>query len=168
MGYTPSVDASQLLRLICHAPAHEESPASRLPYPELMAIQIQKDHRQQWAGWVQDNVAPPFRKRALKAALKSLASGGNTDQAIAAAKAAEAKRADYMATSALVLGAISAAVGLLLGGLSILATLFAIASAVQGRRSIRRAWQAWTGLGLACLGIVFFVASFALRQWLPS
>jgi hypothetical protein len=123
----------------------------------------QSDSRQQWNGWVQANVAPPFRKRALKAALKSLASGATSDQAIEAAKKAERDRANYMATSALVLGALSAAVGLFLGGVSILATLFAIASAVQGRRSVDRAWQAWTGLGLAALGVGFFVLRLALR-----
>jgi hypothetical protein len=128
-----------------------------------MATQMQTDTRQQWAGWVQANVAAPFRKRALKAALKTLADGGSQDQAIAAAKHAEASRADYMATSALVLGVISAAVGLFLGGLSILATLFAVASGVQGRRSVGRAWQAWTGIALAGVGIAFFIISLALR-----
>ena len=39
-----------------------------------------------------------------------------------------------------------------------------VASAVQGRRSRDRAWQAWTGLGLAILG----VALFAVRLVLPS
>ena len=41
--------------------------------------------QQQWVAWVQANIAPPFRKRPLKAALKSLAVGGRQDQAIAAA-----------------------------------------------------------------------------------
>jgi hypothetical protein len=128
-----------------------------------MATQIQSDTRQQWMGWMQANVAPPFRKRALKAALNTLATGGSQDQAIAAAKQAEASRADYMATSALVLGVISALVGLFLGGLSILATLFAVASGVQGRYSIRRTWQAWTGIALAGVGVLFFILSLALR-----
>lgn len=120
------------------------------------------DTRQQWKGWIHANVAPPFRKRALSAALKALASGATADEAIAAAKQAEKNRANYMATSALVLGAISAAVALFAGGVSILATLFAIASAVQGRRSTDRAWQAWAGLGLAALGIALFVVRLAL------
>jgi hypothetical protein len=128
-----------------------------------MASQIQSDTRQQWSGWIQANVRPPFRKRALKAALSTLATGGSQDQAIAAAKQAEASRADYMATSALVLGVISALVGLFLGGLSILATAFAIASGLQGRFSIQRAWQAWTGIALAGVGILFFIVSLALR-----
>lgn len=68
-----------------------------------------------------------------------------------------------MATSALVLGAISAAVGLFLGGLSILATLFAFASAAQGYRSVDRAWQAWAGIVLAVLGVVFFAFRLAVR-----
>jgi hypothetical protein len=114
-------------------------------------------------GWVQTSVAPPFRKRALKAALQSLASGGTSDQAIVAAKQAERDRANYMATSALVLGAISAAVGILLGGVSILATLFAFASAQQGRRSLDRAWQAWTGVALAILGVGFFILRLAVH-----
>lgn len=121
-----------------------------------MAIQIPPETQQQWTGWVQTTIAAPFRKRALKAALQSLASGGSSDQAMAAAKQAERTRANYMATSALVLGAISAAVGLFLGGLSILATLFAFASAAQGYRSVDRAWQAWAGVALAVLGVVFF------------
>jgi hypothetical protein len=128
-----------------------------------MAIQIPSETQQQWTGWVQTTIAAPFRKRALKAALESLASGGTSDQAMAAARQAERSRANYMATSALVLGAISAAVGLFLGGLSILATLFAFASAAQGYRSADRAWQAWAGVALAVLGVVFFAVRLAVR-----
>ena len=128
-----------------------------------MAIQIPSETQQQWNGWVQTTIAVPFRKRALKAALQSLASGGSSDQAMAAAKQAERSRANYMATSALVLGAVSAAVGLFLGGLSILATLFAFASAAQGYRSADRAWQAWAGVALAVLGVVFFAVRLAVR-----
>lgn len=115
------------------------------------------DTRQQWRAWTEANVAKPFRKQALKAALKTLETGNTAEQAIAAAKQAERGRANYMATSALVLGVISAAVAFFVGGLSILATLFAIASALQGRRSIDRAWQAWTGLALAIAGVALFV-----------
>ena len=128
-----------------------------------MAIQIPSETQQQWTGWVQTTIAAPFRKRALKAALESLASGGTSDQAMAAARQAERSRANYMATSALVLGAISAAVGLFLGGLSILATLFAFASAAQGYRSVDRAWQAWAGVSLAVLGVVFFAVRLAVH-----
>jgi len=128
-----------------------------------MAIQIPSETQQQWTGWVQTTIAAPFRKRALKAALESLASGGTSDQAMAAARQAEVSRANYMATSALVLGAISAAVGLFLGGLSILATLFAFASAAQGYRSADRAWQAWAGVALAVLGVVFFAVRLAVH-----
>ena len=126
-------------------------------------MQIPRETQQQWTGWVQTTIAAPFRKRALKAALQSLASGGSSDQAMAAAKQAERTRANYMATSALVLGAISAAVGLFLGGLSILATLFAFASAAQGYRSVDRAWQAWAGVALAVLGVVFFAVGLLVR-----
>ena len=128
-----------------------------------MAIQIPSETQQQWNGWVRTTIAVPFRKRALKAALASLASGGTSDQAMAAAKQAERSRANYMATSALVLGAVSAAVGLFLGGLSILATLFAFASAAQGYRSVDRAWQAWAGVALAVLGVAFFAVNLAVR-----
>ena len=128
-----------------------------------MGIQIPSETQQQWNGWVHTTIAAPFRKRALKAALESLASGGTSDQAMAAARQAEVSRANYMATSALVLGAISAAVGLFLGGLSILATLFAFASAAQGYRSADRAWQAWAGVALAVLGVVFFAVRLAVR-----
>jgi hypothetical protein len=128
-----------------------------------MAMQIPPETQQQWNGWVHTTIAAPFRKRALKAALESLASGGTSDQAMAAAKQAERSRANYMATSALVLGAVSAAVGLFLGGLSILATLFAFASAAQGYRSVDRAWQAWAGVALAVLGIAFFAVRLAVR-----
>jgi hypothetical protein len=121
------------------------------------------DTARQWDLWVRANVASPFRKRALKAAAQSLASGATPDQASSAAKEAERSRANYMALSALVLGAISAAVGLFLGGVSVLATLFAVASALQGRHSPDRAWQAWTGLGLAALGLVFFALRFVIR-----
>jgi hypothetical protein len=127
-----------------------------------MAMQ-QAEIRQQWDPWVRTNVAGPFRKRALKAALQTVATGGSPEQAVEAAKQAERSRANYMATSALVLGAISAAVGLFLGGLAILSTLFALASAMQGRHSMDRAWQAWAGLGLAALGIVFFGVRLALH-----
>jgi len=128
-----------------------------------VAIQVPIETQQQWTGWVQTAVAPPFRKRALKAALQSLAAGGTSDQAIAAAKQAERSRANYMATSALVLGALSAGVGILLGGISILATLFAFASAQQGRLSVDRAWQAWTGVALAILGAGFFILRLVVR-----
>ena len=110
------------------------------------------------------NIAPRFRKRALGAALKALKSGSSADEAIAAAKQADKSRTNYMATSTLVLGAMSAGVGLFVGGIRILATLFAIASALQGRRSTHRACQAWTDLGLAALG----VALFGVRLVLPS
>jgi hypothetical protein len=125
---------------------------------------IPLESRQRWKDWVHDNVAPPFRKRALKASVSTLNSGGTADAAIAAAKQAERNRANYMALSALILGALSAAVALFAGGVSVLATLFATASAVQGRRSTDRAWQAWTGLGLAVLGVVLF----AVRLVLPA
>ena len=120
------------------------------------------DTRQQWQAWTDANVAKPFRKHALKAALKTLQAGSTAEQAIVAAKDAERRRANYMATSALVLGALSAAVALFLGGLSILATLFAIASTIQGRRSTERAWQAWAGLALAIVGVVLFGARLAI------
>jgi len=122
------------------------------------------EHRQQWTAWVHDNVARPFRKRALRAALKALGSGGTSEQVIAAAKQAETNRANYMATSALVLGGISAAVALVAGGVSLLATLFAIASGLQGRRSVERAWQAWTGLALTIIGIALFVGRLSLLR----
>lgn len=80
-----------------------------------------------------------------------------------AAKQSEISRANYMATSALVLGAISAAIGFFLGGVSILTMFFTLASADQGRRSTERAWQAWTGAGLALVGIAFFVYKLAAR-----
>ena len=120
------------------------------------------DTRQQWQAWTDANVAKPFRKHALKAALRTLQAGSTAEQAIVAAKDAERRRANYMATSALVLGALSAAVALFLGGLSILATLFAIASTIQGRRSTERAWQAWAGLALAIVGVVLFGARLAI------
>jgi len=120
------------------------------------------DTRQQWNSWVNANVAPPFRKRALKAALKTLASGSSSDQAITAAKQAETSRANYMATSALVLGALTAAIAVSAGGLAILATLFTIGSAVQGRRSVDRAWQAWAGVALAVAGIAVFIVRLVI------
>jgi hypothetical protein len=126
-------------------------------------IAISPEARQQWTSWALSNVAPPFRKRALKAALKTLASGATAEQAIVAAKQAEASRANYMATSALVLGAISAAVVFRSGGLSLLTILFTIASAVQGRLSLTRAWQAWTGLALALCALLLFVLGLVLR-----
>jgi len=126
-------------------------------------VGLPAESRQQWWGWVQANVASPFRKRAFDAAVKSLAAGGSSEQAIAAAKQAAANRANYMATSALVLGAISAAVAFFVGGISLLTMLFAFASAVQGRHSSDRAWQAWTGVGLAILGVVIFAVLLAIH-----
>jgi hypothetical protein len=136
---------------------------ARNPRIRRLMATLPQDTKLQWQAWTQSNVAKPFRKQALKAALKTLASGSSADQAIAAAKEAERKRANYMATSALVLGIISAAVALFVGGLSILATLFAIASAVQGRLSVDRAWQAWSGLALAIVGVGIFAVELAIR-----
>lgn len=120
-----------------------------------MAFSI--DTGRQWDAWVASNIRKPFRKQARKAVQKALQSGSSPDEVVAAAKQAEAARASYMALSALVLGAISAAVALFVGGLSVLATLFALASFAQGRYAGDHAWQAWTGLGLAALGILLFV-----------
>ncbi|HEX2647852.1 MAG TPA: hypothetical protein VHO95_11550, partial [Candidatus Dormibacteraeota bacterium] len=95
--------------------------------------------QQQWRALANTNIAKPFRKRAFEAALKTLESGKAAEAAIVAAKQAEQSRANYMALSALVLGALSAALAFFFGGVSILATIFAIASAMQGRRSEKAA-----------------------------
>jgi hypothetical protein len=121
------------------------------------------DTKQQWNHWVNANVAPPFRKRALKAALKALSVGGSAEQAIAAAKQAERGRANYMALSALVLGGLSALAALSGIGLAVLAILFAIASAVQGRWSAESSWMAWAGLALALLAIPLFVVTLIVH-----
>jgi hypothetical protein len=126
-----------------------------------MAIPIES--KQQWDAWVAANVRKPFRKQARTAIKKAIQSGSSADQIVAAAKQAEESRASYMAVSALALGALSAAVGLFFGGVSILATLFAVASFFQGRYSQRDAWAAWTGLALAGLGFVLFSVSLAIR-----
>jgi hypothetical protein len=119
-----------------------------------MAISVET--KQQWDSWVATNVRKPFRKQARKAVDKALQGATSADQVAAAAQQAAAARANYMALSALVLGAISAAVALFAGGVSILATLFTLASFAQGRHAEDHAWQAWTGLALAALGIVLF------------
>lgn len=59
---------------------------------------------------------------------------------------------------ALVAGILSAASGLVLGGLSILATLIALAAVNEGRFAERNAWQAWAGFVLALLGVALFLA----------
>jgi hypothetical protein len=38
MGYTPSVDASHLLRLICHAPSHEEMSVTEQRCKAILAV----------------------------------------------------------------------------------------------------------------------------------
>ena len=119
--------------------------------------------QQQWRTWTDTNIAKPFRKRALKAALAALETGHTAEAAISAAKQAERSRANYMALSALVLGALSFVVSFFIGGVSVLATIFAIASAMQGRRSPDSAWQAWTGLGLAIAGLVVFAVRLLVR-----
>lgn len=126
-----------------------------------MSIPIES--KQQWDSWIAANVRKPFRKQAGKAVQKAMQSGGSSDQIVAAAKQAEEGRANYMALSSLVLGALSAAGALFVGGLSILATLFAVASFFQGRYSQKNAWQAWTGLALAGVGILLFALGLALR-----
>ncbi|HKV87700.1 MAG TPA: hypothetical protein VJT78_06865 [Candidatus Dormibacteraeota bacterium] len=126
-----------------------------------MAV-VPRETHDQWSGWVRSNVASPFRKRALKAALGALAAGATPDQAAIAAKQAEDKRANYMATSALVLGVVSAVIALLVGGLAILSILFTFASAAQGRHSRTQSWQAWTGLALALAAVPIFVVAHLL------
>jgi hypothetical protein len=126
-----------------------------------MAIPIES--RQQWDAWIAANVRKPFRKHAGKAVRKAIQAGSSSDQIVAAAKQAEESRATYMAISALVLGLISAAVALVAGGASILATLFAVASFFQGRYSQNYAWQAWAGLVLAGVGLLIFAVKVALR-----
>lgn len=122
---------------------------------------VPADARNQWKSWVKGNIARPFRKQALKAALKCLTADGDSDTAMAAAMQTAAERADYMATSALVIGATATAAGLFRHGLAIvavfLAALFAIGAGLQGRRSTSRAWQAWAGIGLALLGVAIFI-----------
>jgi hypothetical protein len=125
-----------------------------------MAISVET--KQQWDTWVATNVRKPFRKQARKAVEKALGSATSAEDVAAAAKQAEAARANYMALSALFLGAISAAVAVFAGGISILATLFALASFAQGRHAGDHAWQAWTGLALAALGIVLFVVRLTI------
>jgi hypothetical protein len=125
-----------------------------------MAISVET--KQQWDTWMATNVRKPFRKQARKAVEKALGSASSADEVAAAAKQAEAARANYMALSALVLGAISTGVALFAGGVSILTTLFALASFAQGRHAGDRAWQAWTGLALAALGIVLFVVRLTI------
>ena len=126
----------------------------------LMAISVET--KQQWDTWVATNVRKPFRKEARKAVEKALGSATSAEEVAAAAKRAEAARANYMALSALVLGAMSAAIALFVGGVSILATLFALASFAQGRHAGDNAWQAWAGLALAALGIVLFVVRLTI------
>jgi hypothetical protein len=125
--------------------------------------EVPRETRQQWWGWVHANIASPFRKRAFRALLKSLASGSTSDQAIAAARKVAFDRANYLATSALVLGALSAGIALIFGGLTVLSTFFAFASAAQGRHSADQAWQAWVGVGLAISGVGIFAVTLVIR-----
>jgi hypothetical protein len=131
------------------------------------AMVIPVESKQQWDAWVAANVRKPFRKHARKAVQKAMRNGSSADQIVAAAKQAEESRASYMALSALALGALSAAVALFFGGVSIFATLFAVASFFQGRHSQRDAWAAWTGLALAGLGFILFSVSLAIRLLRP-
>jgi hypothetical protein len=44
MGYTPSVDASHLLRLICHVPRMREMSVTEQRYKAVLAVPDVDDH----------------------------------------------------------------------------------------------------------------------------
>jgi putative Mn2+ efflux pump MntP len=69
----------------------------------------------------------------------------------------------YSATSTLVLGIIAIFVAFFLGGLSILAIIFAAVSGQRGIKSRTRREQAIAGLVLTGIAVVIFVLSLVLR-----
>lgn len=90
--------------------------------------------------------------------------GNPQDVSARLVSAATEARLRYLATSALVLGALSSLIALSLGGLSILTVIFTLLSGERGIKSQTRQGQAIAGLALAGLAIAIFILGVVLKK----
>jgi hypothetical protein len=110
--------------------------------------------------WVEQNVQRRYRKETIATGLRLVSAEGSAgDVSTGLASAAAEARLRYLATSALVLGTLSAVIAVSAGGLSILTVIFTGLSGERGIKSRTRRGQAITGLVLAGLAIVIFILS---------
>jgi hypothetical protein len=110
--------------------------------------------------WVEQNVQRRYRKETIATGLRLVSAEGSAgDVSAGLASAAAEARLRYLATSALVLGTLSAVIAVSAGGLSILTVIFTGLSGERGIKSRTRRGQAITGLVLAGLAIVIFILS---------
>jgi hypothetical protein len=110
--------------------------------------------------WVATNVQRRYRKETIATGLSLATAGGRPgDVSTGLASAAAEARLRYLATSALVLGILSAVIAVSVGGLSILTVIFTALSGERGIKSQTRRGQAIAGLLLAGLAIAIFILS---------
>ncbi|MEA2645205.1 MAG: hypothetical protein QOE92_288 [Chloroflexota bacterium] len=115
--------------------------------------------------WVGLNVQKRYQKETIAAAINHAAAAAPTSEDMTGFMMATAEEASlrYSATSTLVLGIIAIFVAFFLGGLSILAIIFAAVSGQRGIKSRTRREQAIAGLVLTGIAVVIFVLSLVLR-----
>jgi hypothetical protein len=110
--------------------------------------------------WAVANVQRRYREETIGSGLKLASAGGSAAEvSTGLASAATEARLRYLATSALVLGILSAVIAVSVGGISILTVIFTGLSGERGIKSQTRRGQAIAGLLLAALAIAIFVLS---------
>jgi hypothetical protein len=110
--------------------------------------------------WVATNVQRRYRDETIAAGLQRASAGDNAgDISAGLAATAEEARLRYLATSALVLGILSAVIAVSVGGMSILTVFFTGLSGERGIKSQTRRGQAIAGLLLAGLALAIFILS---------
>ena len=114
--------------------------------------------------WTSAHVQGRYQAETIAAGLSRASTGGTAEEvaAVLNATATEA-RLRYLATSALVLGIVSAVIALLGGALSILTVIFTLLSGERGIKSQTRKSQAIAGMVLAGIAIGIFVLRLVIK-----
>ncbi|HEX3508019.1 MAG TPA: hypothetical protein VHW94_06475 [Candidatus Dormibacteraeota bacterium] len=152
-------------------PSNQRRPPLSEQPPAKVDSSTQDSGEGAWTAWAasQPDIPKRQRQRAADAALAVLRAGGSAEQAVIAGKdAARQGYASYYADASIIVGAISVAIALATGGLSILfagGTLFA---GYQGLKSRTRHTQAIIGLVLGGVSVLVFVARLVIRYLLTA